>query len=135
MDQHHIDTGDYPPYLRIARLNSQLAAQCRRLDQTSVPGQAPTPLDDVENLLLATMHSDWPQVARLCQRLARWPPNQTNQAVVRQARKLCEELREDPRQQTTHPHATTAGAPRQLGALLDVCRSLKLRHRSHLPAP
>lgn len=104
MDQH-----SYPSLPSLSQTHARLAANARRVEAV-VDSQ----LDGIERLFTVATTGDWEAIAQASRYLARQDPAEVDGAVIREARKLCDEL--------AHSNARKSG-PKQLANLIDACRA------------
>lgn len=108
-----MDTHDYPSMPNLFQQHARLAANSRRVQEV-VDGH----LNNIERLFDATTAEDWSVVGEVSQFLAELSPEGENGNLVHIARKVCDELRQEP----TGPHG-----PAHLAKLLAECRAVQLR--------
>lgn len=106
-----MDTSDYPSLPRLNRLNAQLSANSRRVEEV-IDSQ----LDRIEQLFLAAISEDWTKVEEVARYLAALEPDVLGEHVVREARQVLDELT---------ANESRAQEPKHLGDLLMACRSVR----------
>ena len=104
-----MDQQSYPSLPSLSQAHARLAANARRVEKI-VDSQ----LDGIERLFTAATSGDWEAIAQASRYLARQDPAELDREVIRQARKLCEEL--------AHANSRKTG-PKQLASLIDACRA------------
>ncbi len=111
-----MDTSDYPSLPNLAQMHARLATDNRRVE-----AMIDTQLDGIERLFVATTAEDWGAIAEATRQLAEMEPGQVSEAVIQNARQLCQELGNMP----TKP----VKAPKHLANLLAACHAARQRSK------
>ncbi len=110
-----MDTSQYPSLPKLNQLHAQLAANSRRVEEV-IDSQ----LDSIEQLFAAVVAEDWAGVEKVTRQLATLGPDVLGEDVVREAKKVLNELT-----------GASAGETRSLHLhdLITACRSVRKNQR------
>ena len=111
MDKH-----SYPSLQSLTQAHARLASNSRRVEQI-VDSQ----LDGIERLFSAATSGDWEAIAQASRYLAKQDPAHLDVAVIRQARKLCDELASTRKRKS---------GPNHLAGLIEACRDSRKKRGS-----
>lgn len=106
-----MDRNSYPSLQSLAQTHARLAANARRVEEI-IDSQ----LDGIERLFTAATTGDWEAIAQASRYLAKQDPAHIDVEIIRQARKLCDEL--------AHARSKKCG-PKHLATLIDACRNVR----------